>query len=32
MKTDDRLMSFFVYNIKLILILVFLCYNKEEMW
>jgi len=23
---------FFVYNAKLILILVFLCYNKEEMW
>ena len=32
MKTDDRLMSFFVYNIKLILILVFLCYNIVEMW
>lgn len=32
MKTDDRLMSFFVYNIKLILILFFLCYNIVEMW
>ena len=32
MKTGDRLMSFFVYSAKLILILVFLCYNIVEMW